>query len=252
MGTMPDPKDFSDLNYEAFRRLATDPTLSRYERIGFPDSYRHGFEEAIFEDIRRKLPVLDGSSAKVLDIGPGVSELPHLLIQHCENHGHNLRLVDSPEMLAQLPEKPFITKIPGSFPQCEGSLGDCRGAMDAVVSYSVLHYAYVDTNLFGFMDSALSLLAPGGRLLLGDIPNISMRKRFFKSERGIQFHKDFMNTDQAPTVEFNRVEIGKIDDAVVLGMLARARAAGFDAYLLPQAPGLPMANRREDMLFIRP
>jgi hypothetical protein len=37
----------------------------------------------------------------------------------------------------------------------------------------------------------------------------------------------------------------------VFGLLARARDAGFQAWVVPQAPGLPMANRREDLLFER-
>jgi hypothetical protein len=35
-------------------------------------------------------------------------------------------------------------------------------------------------------------------------------------------------------------------------MLGRARAAGFDAYVLAQPEALPMANRREDLLIRRP
>src|SRR5262249_16034137 len=65
-------------------------------------------------------------------------------------------------------------------------------------------------------------------------------------------HQAYTGTDDVPTVAFNALERSKIDDAVVLAVLARARAAGFDAYLLPQSPDLPMANRREDILITRP
>jgi hypothetical protein len=47
-------------------------------------------------------------------------------------------------------------------------------------------------------------------------------------------------------------EPAKIDDAVVLEILRRARDKGFDAYVVPQSDGLPMANRREDILIVRP
>ena len=47
---------FSKLEYEDFRRLAVDPTLGPNERIGFPDRYRAGFEDAIFDDVVNKLP----------------------------------------------------------------------------------------------------------------------------------------------------------------------------------------------------
>jgi len=45
---------------------------------------------------------------------------------------------------------------------------------------------------------------------------------------------------------------GKIDDAVLADLIARAQACGCDAYLLPQGAGLPMANRRDDLLIVRP
>ena len=89
-------------------------------------------------------------------------------------------------------------------------------------------------------------------MLIGDIPNVSKRKRFFASETGVRFHKDYMKTDEAPVVEFNKVEFDQIDDAVVMSLVQRARAQGFDAYVVPQNPALPMANRREDILIVRP
>jgi hypothetical protein len=53
-------------------------------------------------------------------------------------------------------------------------------------------------------------------------------------------------------VDFRAVEANKIDDAVILGVIMRARAQGCDAYWLPQGEALPMANRREDVLIIKP
>jgi hypothetical protein len=245
-------RDFSTLTFEGFRELAKDPNLSKYERIGFPDSYREGHEQAIFDDILSKLSRLGQPSARVMDIGPGCSELPDLLIAHCERLGHTLDLVDSDEMLSRLPRKPFITQTAALFPLCADLLEQRRGTVDVVITYSVLHYAFVDTSIFAFLDAALSLLAPGGALLMGDIPNVSKRRRFFASEAGVRFHQHFMQTTALPEVTFNRIEPGLIDDSVVMALLQRARAAGFDAYVVPQSPSLPMANRREDILIQRP
>src|SRR4051795_11318562 len=61
---------FADLTFDDFRRLAREDGLTQYERIGFPDSYREGFEEAIFEDLKSKLPALGAQGRTVLDIGP--------------------------------------------------------------------------------------------------------------------------------------------------------------------------------------
>lgn len=249
---MAEKKDFSKIGFEDFRRMASDVSLTKYERIGFPDSYRQGHEAAIFVDIQTKLPTLNSPGSFIVDIGPGCSDLPVYLIEHCREKGHHLALVDSAEMLAQLPNATFIQKLAALFPECSEFITEKAGKANAVICYSVLHYAFIDTALYRFFDSLLALLAPGGRLLIGDIPNASMRKRFFASETGVRFHQQFMGTQEKPTVNFNQIEVDQIDDAVLTGLVQRARAAGYHAWLLPQAPGLPMANRREDLLIERP
>jgi hypothetical protein len=243
---------FENIGFEDFKRFAKDENLSKYERIGFPDDYRRDFERAIFSDIRQKLPNLELRGKRVLDIGPGCSDLPRLEIDLCRNHDHHLTLVDSAEMLSLVPDEPFIEKIPARFPHCEELVSKSKGKMDVILCYSVIHYAVVETPIFHFLDTALTLLAPSGQMLIGDIPNISKRKRFFASEKGIGFHQQFMKTSDKPEVEFNRIEPDKIDDAVVFVFLQRARAAGFDAYVVPQDSALPLANRREDILIVRP
>lgn len=243
---------FADIGFEDFRRLAQDSKLSKYERIGFPDNYRAGHEAAIYADIRSKLTHLDVHGRLVVDIGPGCSDLPTMLIDHCRAQGHQLHLIDSAEMLAQLPDDSFITKTSALYPNCPDVIAALRGKVDVILCYSVLHYILIDTAFFRFMDTSLSLLAPGGQMLIGDIPNISKRKRFFASDTGVRFHQEFMKTTERPQVEFNTIEHDQIDDAVVFSLLQRARAQGFDAYVLPQGPHLPMANRREDLLILRP
>jgi hypothetical protein len=244
--------DWAALDYSAFARLAADDRLSKYEKIGFPDSYRAGFEPAIFADIKAKLPRLSERELKVLDIGPGCSDLPHMLIELCRAYGHRLYLIDSEPMLAHLPDANFIVKRPGLFPRDRKAVADLLGQVDVLICYSVLHYVFVDTNLFDFIDLSIAVLAPGGESLIGDIPNVSKRRRFFASEAGVAFHRAFTQTDSLPEVKFNTPSEGLIDDAVVLGLLARVRAAGADAYVVPQAPSLPMSNRREDILIRKP
>lgn len=243
---------FANLAFEDFRRLAQDESLSKFERIGFPDNYRKGHEQSIFADIRTKLTALDERNKTVLDIGPGCSDLPAMLIEQCRSQQHELHLIDSAEMLALLPDASFINKVAALYPNCPEVVEVLRGKVDAILCYSVLHYILVDTAFFRFLDTSLSLLAPGGQMLIGDIPNISKRKRFFASETGVCFHKEFMKTQDGPQVDFNKIEHDQIDDAVVFALLQRARGQGFDAYVLPQAVNLPMSNRREDILITRP
>lgn len=244
---------FMDITFEDFRRLAQDGTLSQYEKIGFPNGYREGKEENIFRDIVRKLSNIRKNNQLIMDIGPGCSSLPIMLIDLCRKQGHTLLLIDSQEMLDHLPNEPFIIKIPGYYPrECVRLIDEYAGKVDAILTYSVLHYVFAEGNLFDFLDRSLGLLAEGGEMLIGDIPNISKRKRFFSSPSGIRFHQKFTETNEVPVVHFNAVEASKIDDAVILSLILRCRNSGFDAYLLPQSNDLPMANRREDILIMKP
>lgn len=244
--------DWAALDYSAFARLAGDDRLSKYEKIGFPDSYRAGYEAAIFADLQAKLPRLAQRELRVLDIGPGCSDLPHMLIELCRAQGHRLYLIDSEPMLGHLPDADFIVKRPGLFPRDRNAVADLLGQVNVMICYSVLHYVFVDANPFDFVDLSIELLAPSGEFLIGDIPNVSKRRRFFASEAGVAFHRAFTQTDTLPEVEFNAPAPGMIDDAVILSLLMRARAAGADAYVVPQPPSLPMSNRREDILVRKP
>jgi hypothetical protein len=247
--------DFADvqLTYEAFRRLAVNPHLSVHGRIGFPDTYRTNYERAIFDDIVVKLPPLGRSGQAVLDIGPGCANLPRMLIELCELRSHRLCLVDSPEMLAQLPDSVHVRKIEGAFPACmRAEKGISPGSVDALLCYSVLHYLFVESNPFHIVDTVVQALAPGGVALLGDIPNASKRKRFFASSAGQAFHREFTGGSSPPVLYHYETQIGKIDDSVLLSMMQRAQLAGCDAYLMPQPDALPMSNRRDDLIIRKP
>jgi hypothetical protein len=242
---------FRDLTFDDFRRMASDESLSSHEKIGFPDSYRAGKGGAIVADIRRKLSALDRRQARVLDIGPGCDEVAMLLIEHCARQDHDLVLVDSKEMLARVPDPPRGRKLAGYYPRDCGELAQ-GPPFDAIITYSVFHYVFRELPYLDFVDFSLGLLAPGGAMLIGDIPNASMRRRFFASDTGVRFHKAYTGGDQPPVVTFNTPEPGAIDDAVVMSVVQRCRAAGFHAYVVPQSEDLPMANRREDVLIVRP
>lgn len=244
---------FDNLTFDKFRELANREGLSRHERVGFPNEYREGREQRIFDDMLGKLRALHRTGMNVLEIGPGCADVPRYLIAHCATHNHALHLVDSAEMLAHLPDAPHVTKWCDAFP---GATFDRMRAeklhFDVIIAYSVIQYVFAEANLHAFLDSSLMLLADGGEALFGDIPNVTMRKRFFASADGIRHHRDYAGGSDPPEVSFNKLENGAIDDSVVLALLARARAEGFHGWVVPQAEGLPMANRREDILIRKP
>jgi hypothetical protein len=247
-----DHSRFADLTFESFRRMAADETLTPNERIGFPDSYRAGSEEAILADLESKLPALAAEQRTIVDIGPGCGPLSDLIRERCAARRHQLVFVDSAEMLDHHPDAPGLTKVAARFPDCPELNASHRGRAEAIIVYSVLQYAFRDVSVFEFLDAALELLAPGGRLLAGDLPNASMRRRFLASDTGRAHHREYSGRDEDPELTFNTINRGEIDDAVVLSLLLRARSGGFHAWVVPQDLGLPMANRREDLLIQRP
>jgi hypothetical protein len=243
---------FANLSFNDFKKMAKDDSLSCYEKIGFPNSYREGKESLIFEDIITKLPLVLTQNKIILDIGSGCSQLPLMLIELCKKNKHTLILMDSEEMLSLLPDEPFIIKIAGYYPNSDYLFNHFRGKIDVILTYSVLHYIFTESNIWEFLDSSLELITDGGEMLIGDIPNISKRKRLFSSSNGIQFHQDFMKTTEIPKVVFNNIERHHIDDSIILALINRARNQGFDSYIMPQRQDLPMANRREDILIRKP
>lgn len=250
---MSDKIPFQELTFDKFRELAQSEQLSYHEKVGFPNEYREGKEGLIFADVLAKLRSLDGVGKTVLEIGPGCSRLPMMLADVCKERGHELHFVDSPEMLAQLPEEEPIRKWPGRYPNDVGTLfTQLSGKVDTIIAYSVIQYVFAEGNLWDFLDRTLSLLADGGEILFGDVPNTTMRKRFFSSAAGIRCHREYTERDELPEVRFNQLEPGQMDDSVVLSILSRARAQGFHAWVVPQGEGLPMANRREDILIRKP
>lgn len=244
---------FQQIGFDRFRELARDPTLSEVEKMGGAKGHREGFDDAIWASMLAMLPALSGRDSTILDIGPGCGEIARRMIALAEASGHRLTMIDHQEMLDQLPASASADRIAGRFPEdmpapAEGA----NGGFDVIVAYSVLHAVIVDSNPFAFLDAAMARLNPGGRLLVGDVPNYSKLRRFLSSEAGVAYHHAYMRTAEPPVVPAFAPATDRIDDGLLLGLVMRARLAGFDAYLLPQPGGLPLANRREDLLIERP
>ena len=241
---------YDNLTYESFQRRAVDSNLSEDQKIGFPDEYRKGKSNLILADLVRKLPSFAGRGGRVADIGCGCGGLVKAILEHCERQAHEIFVNDGEAMLSQL-RAPKAHFVAGRFPdQCPEFLRKEQGKMDVVICYSVLQYVELGEKMSVFFQKAISLLAGGGQALFGDIPNAAMRNRFFSSADGIRCHRQFAK-DDSPPPQISDLS-SHINDDTVLSLLKIARNAGFHAFVVPQGADLPMNNRREDILVMRP
>ncbi|QIB32707.1 class I SAM-dependent methyltransferase [Ancylobacter pratisalsi] len=243
---------FAELSYDRFRAMARDSTLSLNERMGMPDAFRDGYEDAIMADICAKLPVLGEEGRTIVDIGCGCGLLTLKIMELCAARGHRLIMVDSPEMLELVPDAPHIVKVPGAFPDCKQAIrAEAPEGADGILIYGVLQVIFGSADIFGFAADASRLLRPHGQLLFGDISNFSKTRRFLATPEGVEHHKAYMRTNEPPVVPPFPEDDARIDDSVIFALLMRLRGSGFEAYVMPQAADLPLANRREDILVVR-
>ena len=182
---------------------------------------------------------------------------------HAANeHDIELHLIDIPEALSLI-KREMIQEIPkhtyfweGIFPTV-ASMTDFPKQVDLILVYSVLHYTDQPEI---FVDAAVSLLAEGGKLLLGDLPNVHKKGRFLSSRAGSKFEAAYRGVaqEQVPVYEnqFDYFEKchnqnKKINDDLIQSLVKRYRNRGYDVYVLPQKEGLPFSRSREDVLICR-
>ncbi|TYQ25762.1 class I SAM-dependent methyltransferase [Pseudanabaena sp. UWO310] len=237
------------LSFDDFKKLANDPNLSPFEKVGFAAPHRQESEQNIFPDILSKISLLNQHGKTVLDIGCGCSLPTFQLIDYCKKMGSRLVLVDSEEMLSNLPDDSLIEKSNHEFPHSQSFIDKWSLQVDVIICYSVIHHIYLHQNLFTFIDKALSLLRDGGQMLIGDIPNFPKKKRFLSSEVGKAFHKKWSG-EESPQINWLEPH-DQIDDSLLIHLMLRYRSMGMETYLLPQKNGLPLNNTREDLLICK-
>lgn len=209
-------------------------------------------EKHIPSDVISKLRISDQDD--VLDVGCGMGL--NLLVM--AEIARSVTGCDHESVIAKLKEQAKqdnITFEAGNF--LEVDFGGRR--FDRILSYSVLHSLPNEDTLFAFIDKALSVLNPKGRMLLGDLANTDKKRRFMSSARGKKFAKfweeKFSQENYSEAYEkwdLPKVDAVVIDDEFVVRILTHIRDKGFHAYVLDQPQNLPFGNTREDILVIGP
>ena len=165
--------------------------------------------------------------------------------------------IDHPDVIARARERCRDERIrfhAGFFPEVR-----VEGRFDRVLIYGVIHILPDWPTLQRFLDVAAQLVAPGGRLLIGDIPNADRKRRFLDSDAGRRFDAEWKRSMAAVNTEApdpfaafaGAPAVHTLDDQSVLELLERFRAQGFRAQVLSQRPELPFGHTREDILLER-
>lgn len=238
----------SRASFETFGDLAASG-LSDTEKAG-----RHGIqakdEKNIVADVIAKLALEADDDLLEIGCGSGNLLIP-LSFRVKEAVG-----IDHVNMIAALDKRfsdPSLSGVPGDFLEIEMDRKFAK-----ILIYSVLHYMSDGDEVFAFIDRAVALLRPGGRLLIGDLPNDDRKRRFNGSDRGKRFNADW----QAKMKKGGPGEVASklfaqmasddkrvpITDGLVLRILQRYRERGYDAFVVPQPPNLPFCHSREDIL----
>jgi SAM-dependent methyltransferase len=212
-------------------------------------------ERRILPDVIAKLALRPDD--KLLEIGCG----PGRLIIPMSFFVRRAVGIDHPDVVARLKARftaPELAVIGANFLDYRPEPGE---AYDKILIYSVLTSLADATEAFAFVDKAVDLLKPAGRLLVGDIANIDRKRRFLATRFGQEFDRRWKEQQRAAGAAPAEAERDRLwqpdasafdpDDAFVCELVRRARGRGFDAYCLPQTPDLPYGHTREDVLICR-
>lgn len=88
--------------------------------------------------------------------------MPLILLKQAEENNNNIFFIDSDEVLEKIPSSKNLTKIPAFYPKCYNFIKEYKEKFDAILVYSVLQYIFVETNIYEFLDTTLSLLKISG------------------------------------------------------------------------------------------
>jgi len=263
MNSFPHSTNNSELNViKTFGSQALDANLST--RVGRPpDSLDK--EIALWADIHTKLRL--GSGLRVLDVGCGCGHIARNWEKMVREEGVVAVLVDIAPVIDQCALDLDLKSLPhgslslraGFFPK---ALDEERLAIkyDRILCYSVLHYCEDPALL---IHQAYELLAPGGRLLIGDIPNLSRKGRFLSTKYGHAFNALYKNVPASSLPRFiNHQSYTEdymkstpkpyLNDEFLESQIHKYREAGADAFILEQPQQLVYSLTREDLLIVKP
>lgn len=215
-----------------------------YTRIAGRYSIQAEGERKIVQDLASKLDLSSSDALLEIGCGPGNLLIP-LSFSVSSAVG-----IDHPKVIRRF-QKRFqddrIELVAGNFLDLK-----ITRQFSKILIYSMIQLLSNDAEVMECLTKALSLLKPGGALLVGDLPNEDKKNRFLSTRNGRRFLRDW---NKANKEEGMSTTYGKLDphtvhftDQLIFELMVELRARRCETYLLPQAPYLPFGRTREDLL----
>jgi len=236
----------SQISFSNFAQAAARTDIPDTEIAGRYAFQAHA-ERLILGDVIGKLALQPEDRLLEIGCGPGNLLIPLSHFVSTATGIDNAPLIE--RLLARAPLASNLKGISGDF--LDSDLAGQK--FDKVLIYSVLHYLSSREEILRFVDHALELCSPGGRILLGDLPNRQRKQRFAASAEGQHIREQWEHSIAVSSGHpFDRLpadnELVTIDDELVLEILRHVRTRGQEAYILPQPTTLPFGGSREDIL----
>jgi len=235
---------------QAAREVGSDVVLSGR------NSFHSGNMFAIVNDVAKTLAVNDSTALLEIGCNAGALLLP------LAGRVKTATGIDHPNCLEKCRAAgppANLNLVAGPWPEASARL---EGKFDAILIYSVVQCVPGAEAAREFLDKAVEFLAPGGRMLVGDLPNADKKQRFLSTDFGRSFEEQYIQR-RAQAVDADRQAMQKafqqappmtdfVNDRFLLDLCSHFRARGFHAYLLPQGTAVPFHMTREDLLVERP
>jgi len=228
--------------YEEYEKIAK--VIECDTQIAGRYSFQKEDEKRIVPDILGKLNI--NSSDSLLEIGCGTGNLLIPLSFYVSKAVG----IDNKNAIQKLLSRANLANLEGFVGNFLTYDTSHLGKFNKILMYSVLHYLSNRKEVYCFIDKALTLLDEEGVLVIGDIPNTSLKNNFLKSDVGKEFTEHWQERmkKDISKVYSSPMESYVFNDENIFDMMKHIKKQGYRAYLLPQPSNLPFGYTREDLI----
>jgi 2-polyprenyl-3-methyl-5-hydroxy-6-metoxy-1,4-benzoquinol methylase len=211
-------------------------------------SFQKKSERKIYQDILEKLQLKETDTCLDIGCSVGANLLP---LSRKVKHITGIDNINVINILKNRLKSNNTLLISGNF-----LTHDFKKKYDKIILYSVLHVFKNKKQAYLVVNKILTLLKTGGKILIGDLPNVSLKKKILKSKTGKIFinkwnkqnrktHEDIKAQNiLAKNLNYSLV----IDDKFIIDLLKYLRKKNLNAYVFPQKKDLPFGHTREDIV----